>query len=259
MIRSQNGLRALLALDLIALLFAISFATMSASGPAERALGRSVAILTEVDTYLDEHFAAIQQRASQTPGERVTLPDYPLDITFSSEEVRQADRDQFRVLLIASSGAFVREHGMSAFDHQEGSGVSAAAGIRAGMGLLRPIPHAFFVALSGLLGLAALAIIAVLVRAGHPSAALRSIGLVMVVSSTAFLWLSIAAWLLFRILASINDDYLSREFLALAQNLTWAPIRDAFIVMVGSAAIAGAGVALGGADRTRPTARYARH
>ncbi len=40
---------ALLALDVALLLFALTFANITAQGPATRALGQSVAILTEAD------------------------------------------------------------------------------------------------------------------------------------------------------------------------------------------------------------------
>ena len=56
----------LLAVNLALLLGVLSFAHVTAEGPAKRSLGLSVAILTEVDAFLDLRLEALRQEAGQT-------------------------------------------------------------------------------------------------------------------------------------------------------------------------------------------------
>ena len=243
-------LRALLVIDLIALLFALSFAAVTARGPAERALGRSVAILTEVDAYLDGHFATIQQQANQTQEERLTLPDFPLPVSFLPAEVQHADRDQFRALLLERSAELLHDDGTAAFRQgrpSQGNTASPEGALRSGMDLMRPGPHGLFVGLTIALGLAA----AFLALAIAPAARdwLSTVGLSVLVASGLFLAFAVAVRFAFQIAAAAADDYLAHEFLTLARQLTWAPIRDALIVMVGGAALAAAGFALHTGER----------
>jgi hypothetical protein len=251
MIVNAKRLRALLVLDLIALLFAVSFAAVTAPGPAERVLGRSVAILTQVDTYLDRHFQSIQQQAAQTQEQKVTLPDFPIAVSFTPQEIRQADREQFRALLLERAAGVLHDDGMSAFRQgraSEGSFFSTEGAIRTGMDLLRPVPHRVFVGLTIALGLAAALLALTLAQTTQGSARLQTLGLSTLLASVVFLALAVAVRFVFRLAAVAADDYLAREFLRLGRQLTWAPIRDGLIVMVGGASLVAAGAALKAPD-----------
>jgi hypothetical protein len=250
---SGRQLRALLVIDLVALLFALSFAAVTAQGPAERALGRSVAILTEVDAYLDGHFATIQQQANQTQEERLTLPDFPLAVSFLPAEVQHTNRDQFRALLLERSAQLLHDDGTAAFRQgrpSQGSTFSPDGALRAGMDLMRPGTHGLVVGLAIFLGMAA----ALLALAIAPAARdwLNTVGLSVLVASGLFLAFAVAVRFALRIVATAVDGYLAHEFLTLAEQLTWAPIRDALIVMVGGAALTAAGFALQTGDRQAP-------
>jgi hypothetical protein len=252
MIINAKRLRALLVLDLIALLFAVSFAAVTAPGPAERALGRSVAILTQVDTYLDGHFQSIQQQAAQTQEQNVTLPDFPIAVSFTPQEVRQAGREQFRALLLERAAAVLHDQGMSAFRQgraSEGSFFSAEGAIRTGMDLFRPVPHRLFVGLTIALGLAGALLALTLAQTTQGDARLQTLGLSTLLASVAFLALAVAVRFVFRLAAVAADDYLAHEFLGLGRQLTWAPIRDGLIVMVGGLSLVAAGAALKTPDR----------
>jgi len=71
-------------------------------------------------------------------------------------------------------------------------------------------------------------------------------------SSTAFLILAVAARYVMRVAADGTDDYLSREFLQLGQELTWAPIRDGIIFSAGSALLLAGGSLLASWSDHRP-------
>ena len=102
----------LLVLALTSLLVAISLAHLTAEGPAKRVLDRSVASLTEIDTLLDQGYeelrataeedeeAAMERDSPACPTDAsdraaaekdeeaaLQLPDFPVQVTLSSEEV----------------------------------------------------------------------------------------------------------------------------------------------------------------------------
>jgi hypothetical protein len=231
--------RVLLAIDLIALLGCVSFATITAQGPSERALGRSAAILTEIDTYLDRYFPAVQQQAAQANDQRVTLPNFPLNVTFAPSEVQGASRDQFRALLLRRSGALLRRDGAAAFD-QEGSsrGSRAAPGawIRAALDLLRPRPHWASVGLGAALGVATIPLCFVLLAGESRRPPVRALALTLFASASAFFVLAAIGWLMLRVAATASHDYVTHQFLIVAGQLAWGPLRDGLIVMLGSLA-----------------------
>ncbi len=244
MIASQRALRALLVLDIFALLCCASLASITARGPAERALGRSAGILTEVDTYLDQRFPAIQQQATETQAQQLTLPDFAVPVRFTPNEIQQADRDQFRALLLKRAAAVLHNDGASAFRQDGGKqpGAASARGtIRAAMDLLRPLPHRVLVDLSIALGLVGAVLALRLVRGMR---GLAQLGFAITAAAIAFLALAVLAWLGLRLAAAASDDYVTHQFLTLAQQLGWAPIREGLIVMVGGAAFAAAGAFL---------------
>lgn len=251
---NAKWLFALLVLDLIALLCALSFSAITAQGPAERALGRSVAILTQVDAYLDEHFQSIRQEAAQTREQRLTLPDFPVAVSFTAGEVQHADRNQFRALLLKRAAAVLHRDGMSAFRQgrpSRGSTISPEGAIRTGMELLRPGPHWVFVGLTVTLGLGAALLALKLTTATPGYARMQTLGLITAFASALFLVLAIATWIAFRLATAAVDDYLTREFLTLGQQLTRAPIRNGLVIMVGGAALASASVAIKTRGRQR--------
>jgi hypothetical protein len=245
MMPRARRLRALLVIDLLALLFALSFATVSSPGPAERILARSVAILAEVDTYVDGNFAAIQQQADQTQEPLVTLPDFPLAVSFLPAEVQQSSRDQFRSLLLERSAALLHEDGAAAFRQgrpAQGGYLSPEGALRAAIDLLRPAPHGLFLGFTIALGMAA----ALLGLAISPAARdwLQTVGRSALLASVLFVAFAAVARASFWFAASAADDDFARAFLTLAEQLTWVPIRDGLIVMVAGAALALAGSVL---------------
>jgi hypothetical protein len=240
-IASQPALRALLVLDIFAFLCCASLASITARGPAERALGRSAGILTEVDTYLDQRFPAIQQQAAETQAQQLTLPDFAVPVTFTPNEIQRADRDQFRALLLKRAAVVLHNDGASAFRQDGGrqAGAASAGGtIRAAIDFLRPLPHRVLVGLSIALGLLAALLAFRLVRATR---GLAQLGFAITAAAFAFLALAVLAWLGLRLATAATDDYVTHQSLTLARQLAWAPIRDGLIVMVGGAAFAAAG------------------
>ena len=239
----------LLVLDLLLLLLALSLAHVTAEGPAKRSLRQSVAILTEVDAFMDERWETFREEAEQTPGqdERLMLPDFPVRVTFTPQEVLASDREGFHALLLTRAAERVYEDGMSAFqeDQEDDIGfLSLAGAVRNGMNLLRPTPHAVFVALTIALSVLATLLALGLVLAGRGSGRLLALGVSVSLAALLFFISAIALRFALRSAADGLDDYLALEFLALAEELTWAPIRNGMIFSVGGGVLLALGATL---------------
>ncbi len=230
----------LLVVDVFLLLVSLSLANVTAPGPAQRALAHSVAILTEVDAFLDAHYETLQVQAQQGAGTTIVLADFPLPVNFSADEIAGADRQQFRALLLARSGALLHDEGVAAFREgrsNEIDSISPQGAVRAGLDLLRPTPHRVFVGLT--IGLAAVGAILSIILALSTRGWGRLVALAASVLFAAipFLVLAIALRFALRVAADGADDYATREFLQLGQELDWAPIRDG-IIFTGGAGLA---------------------
>lgn len=230
----------LLVLDMVALLFVLSIANITASGPAQRGLAHSIAVLTEVDAYLDDHYETIRQEASETSEDPVALPDFPVQVSITHQELLAGDRDSFRTLLLERAAAAVHDQGVSVMREgrdSEATFFSTQGAIRTGMDFLRPTPHRVLTYVT-----VGFAVVAGLLAAGLFLSA-RGYGrvfgpaLAVLLAATPFLIFAVAVRFALRVAADGVDDYLSREFLELGQELTWAPIRNGIILTVGSGAL----------------------
>lgn len=240
-------LGALLVLDLGLVLFALSFANATAEGPAKRSLRHSIAILTEIDAVVDDHFEALQQEAARTQQGALSLPDFPIDVELAPGEVRLADREAFRALLLDRAAERIYEKGMSAFQEDQHAGESyfSAPGIvRGGMDLLRATPHNVLSALTIALAAVAAALAVGLALASRGYGRLLALGVSISLAAVPFLMLAMAARFTLRLAADGLDDYLAREFLELAQELSWAPIRNGIIFSIGGAVTLLSGIGL---------------
>lgn len=238
------GLGGLLTLDLIVLLFVLSFANVTSAGPAKRALGHSLAILVEVDALLDDHYQALRLEAGQTQEERLTVPGLPPDISFTPDEVLAGDRETFRALLLTRAADLVHEEGVAALrtDHFDPPLLSTQGAVGNGMDFLRPTPHRILTILTIAFASAAALITAALGLVSRGYGRLVALGLSALLAAAPFLIAAVAVRFALRLAADGADDYLVREFVTLAQELTWAPIRNGMIFTMGASVTLLAGV-----------------
>jgi len=229
---------ALLALDVVLLLIALAFANVTAAGPAQRALGQSVAILTEIDAFLDKHYEPLQLEAQQTNETMITLPDFPLAVNFTPKEITDTNRGQFRALLLTRSAALLHDDGMATFQKDRASeidSISPQGAVRAGLDLLRPTPHRVFVGLTIAFASIAVILVAALLLSTRGYGRLVALGFSLFVAAVPFLVFAIALRFALRVAADGADEYVAREFLQLGQELDWALIRDGIIFATGAA------------------------
>jgi hypothetical protein len=239
-------LGALLFLDVGVLLVVLSLSNVTSEGPAKRSLGHSLAILTEVDTLLDARYDTLRQEAAQTNGD-ITLNDVPISVSFTSEEILNTDREQFRALLLQRWADQVYDQGVGILHEDRASEVRAFSTqglVRTGMDFLRPTPHKVLGILTIVFAVLAAAFAAGLVLTTRGYGRLGALGLSVFLASIPFLIAAVAVRFIFRLGADGVDEYFVHEFLRLGQEITWAAIRNGMIFSIGSGAVMLAGAAL---------------
>lgn len=247
-------LGALLFLDVGVLLVVLSLSNVTSEGPAKRSLGRSLAILTEVDTLLDARYDILRQEASQTNGE-IALNDVPIPVSFTSEEILNTNREQFRALLLQRWAEQVYDHGVGVLREDRASEVGAFSTeglVRTGMDFLRPTPHTVLGILTIVFAVLAAAFATGLALTTRGYGRLAALGLSVFLAATPFLITAVAVRFVFRLGADGVDEYFVHEFLSLGQEITWAAIRNGVIFCVGSGAVMLAGAALARWSDLRP-------
>jgi hypothetical protein len=247
----------LLAFNIAALLATLSFANVTQEGAAKRSLREGIAVLSEVDAYLDTHYTVLQDEATEGSEAEVTVDDFLVEVSFTRDEVLSSDRAEFRGLLLSRAAGRVYEDGTDVI-RGEGAGgtgeISGAEALRSGLDFLRPHPHRVLTSLTlGLAGLAGVLSLA-LVLTSRSYAGLAGLGVAVFLASGALLIAAIAVRFAFRLAADSVDDGFVDEMLVLGQELTWAPIRNGIIFTAGGAILAALGTALAFESRGRRTA-----
>ena len=161
--RRTRTLGILLACAVGLMLSSLALSNVTEEGPATRSIARSLAILTEVDAFLDAEYAELRERASAMAGE-VTLADFPVAVSFTAEEVLATDQAGFRELLLSRSAQRVYDDGASVLreGRKDQTGLFSTENVlRRGLELLRPTPHRVFFGLT-----VALAIIGLVLALG---------------------------------------------------------------------------------------------
>ncbi|MDZ4278423.1 MAG: hypothetical protein U1B78_04730, partial [Dehalococcoidia bacterium] len=187
------------------------------------------------------------QDARDTEEGPIVPPDLPMRVPLSPEEVRSADREELRALILDGAAARVHDEGVAVL-HEGGAAdigvLSTQGALRNGMDFFRPTPHRVLtgltIAFASTAGLLALGLM--LTSRGYGR--LVALGASVLVAAAPFLIAAVAVRFAFRVGADGADEYASHEFLELGQELTWALIRNGIIFTVGSAAVFATGIIL---------------
>ena len=241
--RQTRRLGVLLACAIGLMLCSLALSNVTEEGPATRSIARSLAILTEVDAFLDAEYEGLRERASATADD-VALADFPVEVFFTPEEVLATDQAGFRELLLSRSAQRVYDDGSSVLREgrtDRASFFSTENVLRRGLELLRPTPHRIFFGLTLALAIGALLLALGLGLAASGYGRLVAIGLSVSLVSISFLALAIGARFALGVAADGADDYLLREFLQLGEELAWAPVRSGIIFSAGAAGLLVAG------------------
>jgi hypothetical protein len=228
------------------LLCTLAFSNITEEGAATRSISRSLAILTEVDGFLDAEYEPLRERAGAT-NEEIALIDFPIEVFFTPEEVLGTDQAGFRELLLSRSAQRVYDDGASVLrDGRDGDTglLSTEHVLRRGLEVFRPAPHKIFLGLTVALAIAALILALGLGLKTRGYGRLQTIGLSALLVAIPFLAIAAGARFAMRLAADGADDYLWHEFFQLGQELAWAPIRNGIVFSTGAAVLFVAGAIL---------------
>ena len=219
-----------------------------------RSLGRSVACLPEVDTFLDLRLEALRQEAEQSQQANIALADFPVPVSFTPAEILDTGREEFRALLLARSAEQIYENGTSVFREDRGGSarlVSPAGALRRGMDFLRPGPHTMLTVLTWALAATAAFLKLRLAQACRGYGRLVGLGASVSLAALPFILLAMAARFAFQSVG--GDEYLAPAFAQLGEELTWAPIRNGIIFAIGGLLLLALGTTLARwSDRRQP-------
>ena len=187
--RAKWTLGALLSLVVVLLLGALACSNLTAEGPAKRSIARSLAILTEVDAFLDAEYEDLRERAAAT-NDDVALTDFPVQVFLTPEEVLATDRATFRELLLSRSAGRIYDDGAALLreDREDESGFFSTEGLlRRGIDVLRPGPHRVFFGLTIALAVIATGLALGLASVTRGTGRLLSVAASVLVASLPFL------------------------------------------------------------------------
>jgi hypothetical protein len=195
------------------LLLSVDATQLTAEGTAHKALRRTVASLTEIDTLIAERGEMVT--TSPDSGGSVTslLVGFPIDVPLSEQEAQNLSTAELRDVVLDRSADRLYADGFSAF--REGGQGSADVQILSPPGAVRYI--------AGLAGLLALAL--VLLSRGYGR--LTSLGAAVLAASLPLLVLSVAVRFMLRLASEEESDYLTAQLYALGRDVAWLPIRNA--------------------------------
>jgi hypothetical protein len=236
-----------LAVATAVLLVTLSLAQASEEAAAKRSLARSVAILAEVDAFLEDRLDALRQEAEASENGLVEISDFPVVIVVPADGLLNEDEAAVRALLLRAAADRIYEEGPSAF-RDDASGdpslVSRERAIDESMDLFRPDTHdaLFLVAAISAGVTVVLALALLLVSPLHRGLVL--VGMSVAAGTIPVLLVSGLLWLAARSGADGSGDYLAAEYLELVEALILAPLRNGLVFLASAVCLALLGLVL---------------
>lgn len=240
-------LAVLLTLTAFALFCSLSLAQIMSRGTGERMLRRSVASLTEIDSYVDRRYDDFHQQATTPSGQGpVVLADFPVHIEFDRAEAAAMSPQDLRQALLDRSASLIYDHGMSVFGQGQAdtSEFSPPGAVRRGLDLIRERNERILRVLTFSLALASGILAFGLVLTGRGFGRLASVGAAVSVAAILFLAGAVALRYTLRQLADGQDEFLSEDLLRIGADAAWAAIRDGIAFTVLGAAFVCGGFSL---------------
>jgi hypothetical protein len=221
---------------------AVSLFQLTGETAAKPALRDALNALVEGDGVVARNYEDLRARAEASkPGETLQLRDYPIAIDLSREEVLAASQDDITRTLLDRGVDRLYDDGTSALRDDESSGgagrFTAAGTVGEFMGFLRSGVHVILAVLT--LVLAGISVVLAIILAGFCRGFGRAVALgaaVLVASLPLFLG-GIASYLYARSSVDADGEYLRQEFMQIAQDLAWLPVRNGLAFMLVGAAV----------------------
>lgn len=215
---------------LLAMLSALQLYQVTSRGVALPALRRATASLTEIDPWLDAHYDSLQESArASSPGERVPLPDYLIDVGLRREDVDGASKAQLRALILDRSANALYADGTGVLRAEGAAPVgrfTSAGVVDASLDLLRERNHdvagVLVILFAGAVAVAAGALASLTRGFGR----LTSIGATLLAASATLLLGGLALRLYMAAGSGSSEEYPRRDLLDIGEALAWIPLRN---------------------------------
>ncbi|MEO6398771.1 MAG: hypothetical protein ABIP13_09925, partial [Tepidiformaceae bacterium] len=117
---------------------------MTAPRYASDLLQSGIAVTTDVDKVVAENHDSLRQLVEASNSPTFAIPDFPLDIVLTREEVTKSSDRQLRDLVLQRSAALVYADGFAAFDrtgNQQVSRFSSQGGLEFAVGQVSESTH----------------------------------------------------------------------------------------------------------------------
>ncbi len=245
---AKLAIGALLTLSTFLLLLSLSAMQLTQRGPAERVLRQALLIVTEADALLDLHYDELRAQAEAGESGPLRLPNYPLDITFTADDVRTMTREQFRDALLDRSAALVYRSGAAALradpTSPEPAVFSTPGAVRVTLDALNRDTFEILRVTTFSLGVASAILAAALALVTRGYGRLAAIGLATALAAIPFMLAAVAVRYGLRVGTDAEEEYLVRTFLNLGAEASWVAIRNGIAFSVLTAAFLLVGLAL---------------
>ena len=109
-------LGAFCAIALFLSVFSFSFSQVSEPDRVKYYIGLGVAALTEIEQHLANELPDLREIVSASDETSFLLPNFPLDIPLSRNEIFTSSSDEVRELVLVRAGSLIYEEGLIAFD-----------------------------------------------------------------------------------------------------------------------------------------------
>jgi hypothetical protein len=240
---------------LFAFLVAVQLFQITSEATSTRTLRQAIAVTSEIDVLLDRHYDDLRQRAeSSEPNDTLELQDYPLAVPLTADEVRTQSRHDLRETLLTRGAALVYDDGTEAMRNDASSadvGVFSFGGsIDRALNLLRQDVHRALGVMMVVLGALSLLLAAALLAVTRGFGRIVAPAAVGLASSMALLLVALIVRV--GLTTSDSSEYVSAQFLDIAGEVAWLPVRNGAILVAlfaFVAAIAAVTARTAGSDR----------
>jgi len=214
---------------LAAFLLALVATQLTAEETGQRVLRRGVAEMTDIDALMPRIERELPAAAESAEGDTVRVPSFPIAVELPKEDAATLKGEPLRERILQDAASLLYDDGQGAWTDETSAGqslerVSAANGIRQGLGLVQDSRHTLFLVLAVLLGLLALLMAGLFLYAVPGYVRLLALGGVLVASSLPLLAAAVALRFAFRTGADEADPFVD-GLLELGADSMWVPIR----------------------------------
>lgn len=213
---------------------------------AKPALRDALNALVEGDAVVARNYEDLRSRAEASqPGDVLELRDYPIALPMSRDDVLAASESDITGILLERGVDALYDDGTDALRDEgasDGAGRFTAAGaVGTGMGFLRGDVHAILGVLTLVLAGVSVVLAIILVVLCRRFGRAVALGAAAFVASMPLLLGGVMVHASARSAADGDGEYVRREFMVIAQDLSWLPVRNGFALMAAAAAVLIAG------------------